>query len=201
RGVKLSGGQRQRIALARAFLKDSPILILDEPTSSVDAKTEAAIVDALERLKQGRTVIVISHRPTTLAGCSALLTIDGGRVVADTTPAAVEALPAPAPPSRIPTRALSEKRRERLLAPHRRDRGREVRHAAPGPPRRSGAMAGDPAHRGAVRCRPGRIAGWWTESLPRPDARDAGPDPSPGQQSRLQRGRRGVSRRPGRAVR
>jgi len=116
RGVKLSGGQRQRIALARAFLKDSPVLILDEPTSSVDAKTEAAIVDALERLKQGRTVIVISHRPTTLAGCSALLTIDGGRVVADTTPAAVEPLPTPAPPSRTPTRARSEKRRENLLA-------------------------------------------------------------------------------------
>src|SRR5216117_4084168 len=116
RGVKLSGGQRQRVALARAFLKDSPVLILDEPTSSVDAKTEAAIVDALERLKQGRTVIVISHRPTTLAGCSALLTIDGGRVVADTTPAAVEPLPTPAPPSRTPTRALSEKRRENLLA-------------------------------------------------------------------------------------
>src|SRR5437870_3410855 len=115
RGVKLSGGQRQRITLARAFLKDSPVLILDEPTSSVDAKTEAAIVDALERLKQGRTVIVISHRSTTLAGCSALLTIDGGRVVADTTPAAVEALPTP-PPSRTPTRALSEKRRENLLA-------------------------------------------------------------------------------------
>ena len=116
RGVKLSGGQRQRIALARAFLKDSPVLILDEPTSSVDAKTEAAIVDALERLKQGRTVIVISHRPSTLAGCSALLTIDGGRVVADTTPAAVEPLPTPAPPSRPPTRALSERRRENLLA-------------------------------------------------------------------------------------
>src|SRR5213596_618374 len=116
RGVKLSGGQRQRIALPRAFLKDSPVLILDEPTSSVDAKTESAIVEALERLKQGRTVIVISHRPTTLAGCSALLTIDGGRVVAQTTPAAVEALPTPAPPSRTPTRALSEKRRENLLA-------------------------------------------------------------------------------------
>ncbi len=116
RGAQLSGGQRQRVALARAFLKDSPVLILDEPTSSVDAKTEAAIVEALERLKQGRTVIVISHRPTTLAGCSALLTIDGGRVVADTTPAAVEALPTPTPPSRTPTRALSEKRRENLLA-------------------------------------------------------------------------------------
>ena len=116
RGAKLSGGQRQRIALARAFLKDSPVLILDEPTSSVDAKTEAAIVEALERLKRGRTVIIISHRPTTLAGCSALLTIDGGRVVADTTPAGVEALPTPAPPSRTATRALSEKRRENLLA-------------------------------------------------------------------------------------
>src|SRR5213594_1268387 len=116
RGVKLSGGQRQRIALARAFLKDSPVLILDEPTSSVDAKTESAIVEALERLKHGRTVIIISHRPSTLAGCSAFLTIEAGRVVADTTPAAVEALPTPAPPSRAPTRALSEKRRENLLA-------------------------------------------------------------------------------------
>src|SRR5205823_11932002 len=95
---------RQRIALARAFLKDSPVLILDEPTSSVDAKTEAAIVDALERLKQGRTVIVISHRPTTLAGCSAFLTVDGGRVVAQATPAPVVAVPAPpAPrPPRLP---------------------------------------------------------------------------------------------------
>src|SRR5207249_3511467 len=111
RGVKLSGGQRQRIALARAFLKDSPVLILDEPTSSVDAKTEAAIVDALERLKQGRTVIVISHRSTTLAGCSAFLTVDGGRVVAQTTPAPVVAVPA-----RAPAPAVSVKRREILLA-------------------------------------------------------------------------------------
>src|SRR6266568_2598287 len=111
RGVKLSGGQRQRIALARAFLKDSPVLILDEPTSSVDAKTESAIVEALERLKQGRTVIVISHRSTTLAGCSAFLTVDGGRVVAQTTPAPVVAVPA-----RAPAPAVSVKRREILLA-------------------------------------------------------------------------------------
>src|SRR5256884_198010 len=122
RGVKLSGGQRQRIALARAFLKDSPVLILDEPTSSVDAKTEAAIVDALERLKQGRTVIVISHRPSTLAGCSAFLTVDGGRVVAQTTPRPVVAVPAlappapPAPPGRAAAPAVSVKRREILLA-------------------------------------------------------------------------------------
>src|SRR5437773_1477623 len=122
RGMKLSGGQRQRIALARAFLKDSPILILDEPTSSVDAQTEAAIVDALERLKQGRTVIVISHRPSTLAGCSAFLTVDGGRVVAQTTPRPVVAVPAlappapPAPPGRAAAPAVSVKRREIPLA-------------------------------------------------------------------------------------
>src|SRR5438093_1075862 len=114
RGMKLSGGQRQRVALARAFLKDSPILILDEPTSSVDAKTEAAIVEALERLKQGRTVIVISHRSTTLAGCSAFLTVDGGRVVAQTTPAPVVAVPVPPAPPAPP--AVSVKRREILLA-------------------------------------------------------------------------------------
>jgi len=114
RGVKLSGGQRQRVALARAFLKDSPVLILDEPTSSVDAKTESAIVEALERLKQGRTVIVISHRSTTLAGCSAFLTVDGGRVVAQTTPAPVVAVPAP--PGCAPAPAVSVKRREMLLA-------------------------------------------------------------------------------------
>src|SRR5207249_8699405 len=101
-------------ALARAFLKDSPVLILDEPTSSVDAKTESAIVEALERLKQGRTVIVISHRSTTLAGCSAFLTVDRGRVVAQTTPAPVVAVPAP--PACAPAPAVSVKRREILLA-------------------------------------------------------------------------------------
>jgi ATP-binding cassette, subfamily B, bacterial len=111
RGVKLSGGQRQRISLARAFLKNSPILILDEPTSSVDAQTEGAIVEALERLKRGRTVIIISHRPTTLAGCSAVLTLAHGRVVEDTT----RAIPAPrAEPA--PAAVPSLKRRETLLA-------------------------------------------------------------------------------------
>ena len=84
RGVKLSGGQRQRIALARAFLKDSPILILDEPTSGVDTHTEAAIVEALGRLQQGRTVITISHRPSAVAKCTALLRVEHGRIVADT---------------------------------------------------------------------------------------------------------------------
>src|SRR5256712_334653 len=84
RGVKLSGGQRQRIALARAFLKDSPGLILDEPTSGGDAHTEAAIVEALASLQQGRTVIIISHRPSAVARCSAMIRIEHGRTVAGT---------------------------------------------------------------------------------------------------------------------
>src|SRR5882724_4368415 len=115
RGVKLSGGQRQRVALARAFLKDSPVLILDEPTSSVDAKTESAIVEALERLKQGRTVIIISHRPTTLAGCSAVLVLEDGRVVSDTS-RTLDRPRARLAPSTRRVLAATGKRQENLLA-------------------------------------------------------------------------------------
>src|SRR5207248_3456605 len=75
------GGERQRIALARAFLKDAPILILDEPTSSVDMATEALIVDAMKRLMHGRTTIMIAHRLSTLAHCDARLEIEHGRLV------------------------------------------------------------------------------------------------------------------------
>src|SRR5919202_209179 len=81
RGMRLSGGERQRISLARAFLKDAPILILDEPTSSVDMRTEAAIMEAMERLMRGRTTIMIAHRLSTLAGCDARLEIERGRLV------------------------------------------------------------------------------------------------------------------------
>ena len=81
RGMKLSGGERQRISLARAFLKDAPILILDEPTSSVDVKTEAAILDAMERLMRGKTTFLIAHRLATLEGCDIRLEVAGGRVV------------------------------------------------------------------------------------------------------------------------
>lgn len=81
RGMKLSGGERQRIALARAFLKDAPILILDEPTSSVDMRTEASIIDAVNRLMQGRTTFMISHRPASLEYCDLFIVIDGGRVL------------------------------------------------------------------------------------------------------------------------
>ncbi len=78
RGMSLSGGERQRIALARAFLKDAPILILDEPTSSVDLDTEAAIIASLERLCAGRTSFVIAHRPTAFNGCNRLFRIERG---------------------------------------------------------------------------------------------------------------------------
>ena len=60
--MRLSGGERQRVSLARAFLKDAPMLILDEPTSSVDVATEAAIIEAIERLMRGRTTFMIAHR-------------------------------------------------------------------------------------------------------------------------------------------
>jgi ATP-binding cassette subfamily B protein len=84
RGMRLSGGQRQRIAIARAFLKDAPILILDEPTSSVDTKTEAVIIDAMDRLMENRTTLMIAHRLSTLRDCDMLLELDGGRLVSAT---------------------------------------------------------------------------------------------------------------------
>jgi ATP-binding cassette subfamily B protein len=81
RGMRLSGGERQRIALARAFLKDAPILILDEPTSSVDMKTEASIMEVMERLMRDRTTFLIAHRLSTLEHCDVLLVIEDGRLV------------------------------------------------------------------------------------------------------------------------
>jgi ATP-binding cassette subfamily B protein len=82
RGMRLSGGERQRISLARAFLKDAPILILDEPTSSVDVKTEAVIMEAMERLMQSRTTFIIAHRLGTLERCDIRIELAGGRVAA-----------------------------------------------------------------------------------------------------------------------
>jgi ABC-type multidrug transport system fused ATPase/permease subunit len=81
RGAKLSGGERQRIAVARAFLKDAPILILDEPTSSIDSRTEAVILDALDRLMIGRTTFMIAHRLSTIRRADQILVIDQGRLV------------------------------------------------------------------------------------------------------------------------
>ncbi|HZU35666.1 MAG TPA: ABC transporter ATP-binding protein [Gemmataceae bacterium] len=81
RGMRLSGGERQRLSLARAFLKDAPLLILDEPTSSVDVGTESVIMQALERLMRGRTTFLITHRLSTLEHCDLLLRIENGRLV------------------------------------------------------------------------------------------------------------------------
>jgi ATP-binding cassette subfamily B protein len=81
RGVKLSGGERQRVALARAFLADAPILILDEATSSLDSESEALIQEAMERLMQGRTTIVIAHRLSTVRAMDRILVFDRGEVV------------------------------------------------------------------------------------------------------------------------
>jgi ATP-binding cassette subfamily B protein len=82
RGMKLSGGERQRITLARAFLKNAPVMIFDEPTSSVDDHTESLIMDAMERLMKDRTTIMIAHRMSTLASCDLHLRIEDGRLAA-----------------------------------------------------------------------------------------------------------------------
>jgi ATP-binding cassette subfamily B protein len=81
RGVLLSGGERQRISLARAFLRNSPILILDEPTSSVDVQTEASIMEATELLMRDKTTFMIAHRLNTLKNCDMILTLEHGRLV------------------------------------------------------------------------------------------------------------------------
>ena len=81
RGVKLSGGQRQRIALARAILKDAPILVLDEATSALDSEVESAIQSALERVMRGKTVLAIAHRLSTLSKMDRIIVMDQGKIV------------------------------------------------------------------------------------------------------------------------
>ena len=81
RGANLSGGQRQRLAIARALLRDAPILILDEALSSVDAENEAVIQQALDRLSRGRTTLILAHRLSSVIGADRILVLDHGRVV------------------------------------------------------------------------------------------------------------------------
>jgi ATP-binding cassette subfamily B protein len=95
RGMRLSGGERQRVSLARAFLKDAPILVLDEPTSSIDLETDAEIARSLGQLMRGRTTFMIAHRPSTLRDCDRILEIeDGGVELHESLPAARRARPA-----------------------------------------------------------------------------------------------------------
>jgi len=81
RGATLSGGEKQRLSIARAFVKDAPVLIMDEPTSALDARTEGMLLDALERLMKGRTTFIIAHRLSTIRNADNIVVLDHGRVV------------------------------------------------------------------------------------------------------------------------
>jgi ATP-binding cassette subfamily B protein len=95
RGAKLSGGQRQRLAIARALLKNAPILLLDEATSALDSESEAAIQHALDNLMQGRTVIAVAHRLSTLRNFDRIVVMEAGRVIDDGPPTALSQRPGP----------------------------------------------------------------------------------------------------------
>jgi ATP-binding cassette subfamily C protein CydCD len=79
-GARLSGGERQRIAIARAFLRDAPVLILDEAASNLDAENEQAVQAAIDELRRNRTVLVIAHRPSTIRSADRIVVLEGGRV-------------------------------------------------------------------------------------------------------------------------
>jgi ATP-binding cassette subfamily B protein len=81
RGVTLSGGQRQRIAIARAIIRNSPILILDEPTTGLDAESEKLVIEALDRLMEGKTSVMITHRLSTIRGAGTILVVNDGQIV------------------------------------------------------------------------------------------------------------------------
>jgi ATP-binding cassette subfamily B protein/subfamily B ATP-binding cassette protein MsbA len=81
RGATLSGGERQRLSIARALLKDAPLLILDEPTSALDAETEGLLLEALERLMAGRTTLIIAHRLSTIRNADLIVALQDGRLV------------------------------------------------------------------------------------------------------------------------
>ncbi len=86
RGARLSGGQRQRIAIARAFLRDAPVLVMDEAVSNLDTESEEALRRAMEQVRQGRTVLIIAHRPSTIRSADRVLVIEEGRIVEAGTP-------------------------------------------------------------------------------------------------------------------
>ena len=81
RGVQLSGGQKQRVALGRALLAQPTVLVLDDPLSAVDTRTEAAILDAIDRASRGRTLVLVTHRVAAAARCDQVVVLDAGRVI------------------------------------------------------------------------------------------------------------------------
>ncbi|MEM1342751.1 MAG: ATP-binding cassette domain-containing protein, partial [Pseudomonadota bacterium] len=85
KGAQLSGGQKQRIAIARAFLRAAPVVILDEATSALDQKTEARVMRALDRLAEGRTTIMVSHRMSSVMGADRIYVLESGKLVEDGT--------------------------------------------------------------------------------------------------------------------
>jgi ABC-type multidrug transport system fused ATPase/permease subunit len=89
--ARLSAGERQRINLARAFLKDAPIIILDEPTSALDGESDALIAGSLRQLLRGRTALMVAHRPETIAGFQRVLVLEDGRLTESGTPAELQA--------------------------------------------------------------------------------------------------------------
>ena len=80
-GRQLSTGQRRRLALARAFLRDAPLVVLDEPTADLDSESAEVVADAIERLRVGRTVVLVAHRPELAALADRIVRLDGGRIV------------------------------------------------------------------------------------------------------------------------
>ena len=149
RGFRLSGGERQRIAIARALLKDAPILILDEATSNVDVASEVGIQDSIDELRRGRTTVIIAHRLSTVRGADRILVLDHGRLAEAGTH---EELLARWRPVRAARRGAGA--------------GRMSAVATPAPSAQSGSgattRAEPPAGRGAARARTGPCspAGW-----------------------------------------